>query len=104
MEARSRHEFEEKLVTRAWQDADFRQRLVSDPSGTVRSEVGFGLPADADIRVIEEPEGSMILVLPAAPRARELSERELDAAAGGSGGWFHTAWGDTCSLVPIYCC
>lgn len=102
-EMTGRYELEEKLVTKAWKDEGFKSKLLADPDATVRSELGFDLPSDVKIKVIEEPDRSVYVVLPAAPKARELSEQELDTAAGGSG-WGGTLFGTTCSLMPIYCC
>ena len=104
-ELSGRQDFEEKLAKRAWQDDDFRASLLSDPSTAVRSQLGFDLPADVDIKVIEEPANAFYVVLPAPVKAgKELSDRELDVAAGGSGGAFDTWFGNSCSIPAFYCC
>ena len=75
-----------RLVERSMQDEVFRQRLLSDPKGTVEDELGASLPEETEIHVVEETSETVYLVLP--PRAvtrqsGELSDRELEAVAGG---------------------
>ena len=101
-----RQEFEESLTRKALGDEAFRAKLLADPDATIRAEIGFDLPENVDIKVIEEPEQSLYIVLPPPVKAgKELSDRDLDVAAGGSGGSFWcTGWGTTCSIPAFYCC
>jgi hypothetical protein len=72
----------EKVIAKAWSDAAFKQRLVSDPKAAL-AELGItGLPAELEIKVVENTPSAVYLVLPPAPPG-ELSESELDAIAGG---------------------
>lgn len=69
------------------EDEELRQRLLSDPKGTVEHELGTKLPKGIEIRAVEETPETIYLVLPpkaaASPEEGELSDRELDAVAGG---------------------
>ena len=68
------------IVARAWADADFKSRLLSNPDAVMR-EHGLEPPAGAEIRVIEDSEGVRHFVLPASPSG-DLSEEELSPAVG----------------------
>jgi Nitrile hydratase, alpha chain len=78
---------DQQLIARAWQDADFKARLVTDPKA-VLSEYGQIVPAHFDIKVLEETGNTRYFVLPTDPTASLddmlLSENELDAIAGGT--------------------
>ena len=95
-----RAEWERTLVQRSMEDEDFRQRLLDDPKGTLEQELGTRLPDDVEVRVVEESADAIYLVLPssASPlggQGGELSDRELEAVAGGDGG----TWGDACDYT-----
>jgi len=74
------------VVARAWRDAAFRQRLLAEPVATLR-EAGIAVPDDVQVRVVEDTDTLIHLILPARP-AGDLSDEDLDqtAAAGGSPG------------------
>lgn len=77
----NRKDAEERLVTRASSDEDFRARLIADPHAAIADELGEPLPGGLEVEVVEEVPGKLMLVLPAASDA--LSDEELDAVAGG---------------------
>ena len=70
-----------RIVARAWDDDDFKGRLLSDPRAVLREH---GIETEDDIRVsvgVEEPDepvgpdGLLHLILPSPPS--DLSEEEL---------------------------
>jgi hypothetical protein len=82
-----RAEMERTLVQRSMEDDSFRQRLLDDPKAAVEQELGSQLPEGVEVRVVEESADTIYLVLPFAPavgEGGELSDRELEAVAGGS--------------------
>jgi hypothetical protein len=85
-----RAEVERRLVQRSLEDEEFRQRLLDDPKGTLEQELGSALPQGIEVRVVEESADTIYLVLPSASAlgegGGELSDRELEAVAGGVGG------------------
>ena len=77
---KSEQELREHVLTKATADEGFRERLVADPKGTVEQECGVQFPDGYQLEVHEESATTTHMVLPASAK---LSERELEAVAGG---------------------
>ena len=80
-----REEFQKaygKVVAKAWADPDFKAKLLADPK-TVLKENGLEFPEDVELRVEENTDKLVHLILPPEP-AEQLSEEELEKVAGGS--------------------
>ncbi len=72
-----------KIVAHAWKDARFKEKLLKNPKEALK-EMGMDVPANFEVRVIEEKTNTMTFILPKAPaQTRELSEQELQKLAGG---------------------
>jgi hypothetical protein len=88
-------DFEAKLVAKAWKDEAFAQELRTDPKAAVERELatvrpGAKLPEGVDVKVVEETPTTLYLVVPPGPRraeSGELSDEELERAAGGFDIW-----------------
>jgi hypothetical protein len=98
-----RAEIERTLVQRSLEDEEFRQRLLEDSKGTVEQELGSPLPEGVEVRVVQESADTIYLVLPSASavgEGGELSDRDLEAVAGGyytdSGATCKGDWSNTC--------
>ena len=94
-EGSGRAEMERRLIVKSLEDESFRQRLLEDPKAAVEQELGTRLPEDVQVRAVEETADTIYLVLPSSSPlggARELSDLDLEAIAGGG-----TVWGATCS-------
>ena len=86
-----------QVVTRAWSDETFKQRLLSDP-GTVLAEAGLPVPPNLTVQVHEATPTKLHLVLPPPPPAGqrgELTDADLDLVAGGSDPETYTCPGKT---------
>ena len=70
-----------QVVAQAWSDDSYKQRLLADPAAALRREVSRR-PLDKQIRIVEDTADTVHVVLPAKPT--ELSDEELDQAAGGA--------------------
>ncbi len=83
--SKNRKEMEDALVAKATKDPAFRRSLLADPRAAVAKEFGVDLPAQFQVKVLEENDNSIYLVLPAgAPQSGgELSEEQLSGVAGG---------------------
>ncbi|WP_209000163.1 hypothetical protein [Pannonibacter tanglangensis] len=75
---------EAAVLTRARQDGDFRALLMTEPHAALRELLGNDPIPGLRIRVIEEPAGEVVLVLPRPIEADELPDELLDYAAGGN--------------------
>ncbi len=73
-----------QLVARAWADPAFKAKLLADPAGVLK-ENGLALPAGKQLKVVENTDKVVNLVLPTKPAPQELSEAELHRVAGGRG-------------------
>ena len=83
-EENRQQDLESQLIAKAWQDPAFKQTLINDPKGTIEKETGMKIPDGVEIQVHEETADTLHLVLPPKPEEGELSEEELELAAGGS--------------------
>jgi len=74
---------EQALIRKSIEDESFRGRLLADPKATIEQELGRKLPEDLEVRVLEETQETVYLVLPPKRAPGELSDAELDSVAGG---------------------
>ncbi|WP_456426420.1 NHLP leader peptide family RiPP precursor [Rhodocaloribacter sp.] len=91
-----RQKLNRQVTQKAMEDANFRQRLLEDPKGTLETEYGISIPNEADIKVFQETPQSHYFVLPPRPiqDGDELTEDELEAVAGG---WYvNLLWSSIC--------
>jgi Nitrile hydratase, alpha chain len=71
-----------QVVARAWSDELFKRRLLAEPSAVLR-EQGIEMPSDVEVRVVQNTDRVVHLVLPPTPAEEELSDEQLDRVAGG---------------------
>jgi nitrile hydratase alpha subunit len=70
-----------QVVARAWDDEEFRRRLLAQPREVLREE-GFDVPDDAEVELVDGeperlPEGVTCLRLPPRPATDDLIEDQL---------------------------
>jgi Nitrile hydratase, alpha chain len=83
---RTRQDIQQEIVLKALKDEAYRQRLKADPKAALEETIGQSLPADVKVTAVEESTSNLYLVLPPPlPASIELSDDQLDTAAGGSG-------------------
>ena len=96
---RTRAEIERTLVQKSLQDNSTRRKLLADPKAAVEQELGTQLPEGVEVRVVEEsadPSTWCFLSPSAVGEGGEISDRDLEAVAGG-------ADGDTWQLATCPC-
>jgi hypothetical protein len=59
-----RQNIERRVVKRAWNDAEFRARLLEDPKSALEEELGVELPERLRVSVVEEQPDHLCIVLP----------------------------------------
>ena len=70
----SLNDFKNKIIEKAWQDADFKKELLEDPKAAIQKASGTLIPANIEITVLEETEDKLYLVIPANPTDTEVDE------------------------------
>lgn len=75
------------LIKRAWQDTDFKRRLLRDPRATIEAALGVTLPPGLNLYVHEQTPTDLHLILPMPPedpQEAETSESgEMERGVGG---------------------
>jgi len=56
------------LFRRAWDDPEFKARLLSDPRGTLERELDLEIPAEVELLVHEQTPTRIHLILPPPPQ------------------------------------
>jgi hypothetical protein len=74
----------QELVAKAWADPALKARLLADPAGVLKDH-GMVLPAGVTVKVVENTDKVVNLVLPTKPAPSELSAEELHMATAGAG-------------------
>lgn len=75
----------EHIITKAWADEAFKQRLLADATAVLKEE-GVPVPEGIVVKAVEDTDAVFHMVLPQKPAGRELSEDELSHMAAGWGG------------------
>ena len=74
----------DKAIARAWTDADYKAKLLSDPHAAL-ADAGVEAPAGTTIKVIENTADTVHVVLPVAPtEIGSVSMEDLEKVAGGA--------------------
>jgi hypothetical protein len=72
-----------KLIARAWADEAFKRRLLASPAAVLQ-ECGLAVPPGVQVKVVENSDQVLHLMLPPRP-VGELTEEELEQVAAGLG-------------------
>jgi len=71
----------QKIITRCWEDEEFKKRLMADPAKILDAE-GVSVPDGVSIRVVEDTDQVRTLIIPPAPS--HLDDDQLKGITGGS--------------------
>ena len=70
----------DQLIARVFEDDDFRTRFLENPKAVISAETGITIPENFNVMVHEDTDDTIHIVLPS---SSELTEEELQHAAGG---------------------
>ncbi|WP_068498467.1 NHLP leader peptide family RiPP precursor [Paenibacillus kribbensis] len=56
-----------QVIQKAWEDASFREKLMTDPKSAIRDVLGVVIPDHIQIKTLEETSDQFYLVIPPAP-------------------------------------
>lgn len=67
-----------QILRNAWDNPEFKQRLIEQPKIALMQILGFELPKDVELRVVEETPSSLVFVIPPNPEEviEDKSERK----------------------------
>jgi hypothetical protein len=71
----------QKVITKCWEDEDFKERLLADPAATLAAE-GVEVPAGTTVNVAVDAEDVRTLVIPWHPRGA-LGDDEVGSVYAG---------------------
>ena len=96
-----------KIVSLAWSDPNFKAKLLSDPAAAC-AEVGVPLPPNLTIKVVEDTDTVMHVVLPPAPPGPDFTDQTIEKATAAN---LYSSGNSHCnsysaSIVPVLmtCC
>ena len=78
---------ESKIIARALKDEAFKQELLKNSTvakAAIEKELGEVLPEGFSINVVQENSNTAYIVLPYMPSTEGLTEKQLEAVAGGT--------------------
>lgn len=81
-----KQQLEQHIIEKAMKDEQFRVKLQANPKEAIEQELGFRIPDQLKVQVLEENANTFYLVLPADKKSEntdELTEYELEAVSGG---------------------
>ncbi len=59
---------QEQIIQKAWEDAEFKKKLIADPKAAVKDAFGIDVPDTIEVEVLEESANKYYLVLPQSPQ------------------------------------
>lgn len=75
-----------QVITKAWNDESFKQRLLADTMAVLKEE-GVDVPAGLEVRAVENTEKLVHMIIPMKPVSEEFKGTKLLLIAQDSG--FH---------------
>ena len=76
----AQQKFWAKIIAKAWEDENYKTRLLADPA-TVLSEEGLTVPPGVEVKIVEETKKLAWLVLPVQPQGDVTHAEERLATA-----------------------
>lgn len=85
-----------KLIAKCWADEEFKEKFMKNPAKVLKDE-GVEYPKGMKFKVVENTDKMAYIIIPPKP-TQELSDEQLDKAAGGKS-CDHTAGTIGCACI-----
>lgn len=59
--------FQSQVIQKAWEDQEFKEKLLNDPKTAIREALGISLPENIKIKAVEETSDEFYLIIPPSP-------------------------------------
>ena len=69
-----------KLIAKAWSDESFKERLLADPRTVLEAE-GISVPPGVYVKVVEDTDTQIFMVIPRPPENFNIMDEEERIAA-----------------------
>lgn len=79
----NRKSVEARLLEKARLEPAFRRNLIAEPASTIAQELGVEIPSSLKLRVLQETDRDLYLVLPKPTPIADLAPRHAGAVVGG---------------------
>jgi hypothetical protein len=66
-----------KIVAKAWQDAEFKAKLMADPKSVLK-ENGVEVPERSEVKIVENTDKLVHFTLPPKPNEGNIGDEEYD--------------------------
>ncbi len=73
----NRNDIQEKLIKRAWEDAEFKKELLANPKAAIEKVLQIQIPDSIEVQFFEETPDKMCFVLPVDPAS--VTSEKLDS-------------------------
>ena len=84
--AMTRGQVQDLLSKFATDHPNYRDALIKDPKGTIEKQMAMTLPANMNVKAVQETADTIYVVVPHVPAEGELDDADLEKVAGGKGG------------------
>jgi hypothetical protein len=58
----------DQIIQKAWEDAEFKEKLITNPKEAVKEAFGIEIPDTIEVEVVEESANKVSLVIPQNPK------------------------------------
>ncbi|NIK78620.1 hypothetical protein FHS15_003766 [Paenibacillus castaneae] len=65
---------QDKIIKKAWEDAEFKKQLLANPKAAVKEAFGIEVPDTIEVEVVEESANKFYFVLPQQPSKLKVTD------------------------------
>ncbi|MGO4540796.1 NHLP leader peptide family RiPP precursor [Paenibacillus sp. 2TAB19] len=69
---------QDQIIQKAWEDAEFKKKLLADPKAAVKEAFGTEIPDSLEVEVLEETDSKKYFILPQSPAKSVTSSENVE--------------------------